>query len=129
VSPSRDPAPVSTRHQKAYRSGLWAETIAMIFLMLKGYWPLARRFGGKGGEIDLIMKRGSTLIFVEVKARRVLDDALSAITPRKQALMTRTLRLWQSRHSPAAHMTLRVDALMLAPWRWPRHIENVFEVG
>jgi putative endonuclease len=118
--------PALSRRIKAYRWGVRAEIIAMLFLMGKGYWPLARRYGGKGGEIDLIMKRSSTLVFVEVKARRSMDVALDTITIRKRQLMARTIRMWQSQHHPAAHMTLRIDALMLAPWRWPQHIENAF---
>ncbi len=42
---------------------------------------LARRYAASGGEIDLIVKRGDTIAFVEVKARGVMDNALVAIGP------------------------------------------------
>ena len=54
--------------------GLRAETLALIVLMLKGYRPLARRYAAAGGEIDLIVARGDTIAFVEVKARAALDQ-------------------------------------------------------
>src|SRR5215216_6428773 len=53
-------------------------------LMLKGYRPLARRYAAVGGEIDLIMARGRTIAFVEVKARPQADVASEAIGARKR---------------------------------------------
>lgn len=44
-----------------------AEATALVLLVLKGYRPLARRFRAGGGEIDLIVARGDTIAFVEVK--------------------------------------------------------------
>ena len=55
------------RSRKAKRSGLTgrrAEWLAILWLTAKGYRLLERRFGGKGGEIDLVMKRGRTIAFV-----------------------------------------------------------------
>ena len=61
---------------------------------LKGYRPLARRYAAAGGEIDLIVMRGDTIAFVEVKARGLMDDALIAITATQApALLPRRTRL------------------------------------
>ena len=89
------------RSRKAKRSGLTgrrAEWLAILWLTAKGYRLLERRFGGKCGEIDLVMKRGRTIAFVEVKARGRLDDAMIAITPEKQRLVERRIRHWLSRN-------------------------------
>jgi putative endonuclease len=117
------------RGRKARRSGLSgrrAEWLAILWLGAKGYRPLERRFGGKGGEIDLVMKRGRTIAFVEVKARARLDDALIAITPEKRRLVERRIRHWLSRNPWAAGCHLRADAVFLAPWRRPRHVPAAF---
>ena len=49
--------------------GRIAEYKTMLTFMLKGYLPLKNRYKCKYGEIDLILKRGNKLAFVEVKAR------------------------------------------------------------
>jgi putative endonuclease len=117
-----------SRRRATYARGLSAETIALGFLMLKGYRPLARRFAAAGGEIDLVMRRGDTVAFVEVKARGVMEDALSSIDAVKRRRFSRAARAWLSRHPWAVTKTLRADALFVAPRRWPRHLEAAFEL-
>jgi aryl-alcohol dehydrogenase-like predicted oxidoreductase len=64
----------SDSRRGALRRGHVAEFAALAFLMLKGYRPIARRFSASGGEIDLIVRRGRNVVFVEVKARGALAD-------------------------------------------------------
>ncbi len=119
------------RSRRARRSGITgqrAEWLAILWLGLKGYRPLARRFGGKGGEIDLIVKRGRTIAFVEVKARGAMDEALIAITPEKHRLVELRIRQWLAQNPWAMAHHLRADAVFLAPWRWPRHVPAVAEL-
>jgi putative endonuclease len=115
----------SARARGSVASGASSEWMALGALALKGYRPLARRFGGKGGEIDLIVKRGRTIAFVEVKARARLDDAVIAITPAKLALMQRRIGDWRARNPWAAGCVLRIDAVFVARGRWPRHVAAV----
>jgi putative endonuclease len=118
----------SRRARRSGTAGLQAEWLAMLWLTAKGYRLLERRFGGKGGEIDLIMRRGRLVIFVEVKRRGRIEDALAAITDTKQRLVAARIRQWLARNPWAMQHDLRVDAVFLAPWRWPRHVEAAFEV-
>lgn len=119
------------RSRRARRSGLSgrrAEWLAILWLSAKGYRLLERRFGGKGGEIDLVMRRGRTVAFVEVKARARLEEALTAVTARKQRLVERRVRQWLARNSWAMGYDLRADAVFLAPWHRPRHVPAAFEL-
>ena len=114
--------------QRAGRTGHAAEWLAAAFLMAKGYRILARRYGGKGGEIDLIARRGQTVIFVEVKARAELEVATAAISARKARLVSRRVSQWLARNPWANGHDLRADAVFIAPLRWPRHVTQVFDL-
>jgi putative endonuclease len=116
------------RRRATFTRGLRAESLALAYLLLKGYRPLARRFCAAGGEVDLIVARGGTIIFVEVKTRGSLDDALTAITPTKRRRFSRAARAWLGKHPWAATKTWRADAVFLAPRRMPRHLVGAFEL-
>jgi len=77
--------PASRKRRANHDFGLRAETFAAIWLRLKLYKILARRYRVNGGEIDIIARRGDDIVFVEVKARGRMDDALIAINAAKAA--------------------------------------------
>jgi len=116
------------RREATFLRGHRAEWIALLFLLMKGYRPLARRYAASGGEIDLIVMRGSTIAFVEVKARGSMEDARFAITARKRQRFSRAARAWLSRNAWAAGKTWRADAVFIAPGQWPQHIASAFEL-
>src|ERR1700710_1622151 len=109
-----------SRRKSAFRFGLQAEKRAALWLMLKGYRILSHRYAAAGGEIDLVVLRGRTVAFVEVKARPDLDDAAVAVTHVKRRRLLRAARTWLARHPWAADHVLRGDAVFVAPRRWPR---------
>ena len=111
----------------AERRGRSAERLAEWALRLKGYRLLARRFKTPLGEVDLIMRRGEVTAFIEVKARRLGDDALEAVTPRNAWRISAAADLWMRRDARAARGVCRFDIVTVAPYQWPRHIENAFE--
>lgn len=120
-----DPA---LRRRATYLRGHRAEWLALAALMLKGYRPLARRVSLAGGEIDLIVRRGRTIAFVEVKARASLDEARAAISAVKRRRFSRAVRAWVGRHPWSAGMTLRADAVFLGGRAWPEHLPAAFEI-
>lgn len=115
------------RRRRALRAGHGGEWAAILYLRAKGYRVLARRFLVKGGEIDIVARRGDTVAFVEVKLRASLDDALISIAPDKRRRMARAARVFVSRYRLVG-VNLRADAVYLAPWRWPLHIPAAFEL-
>jgi putative endonuclease len=119
---------VTKRRRGAHLYGLKAESIASVLLRLKGYTILARRFVVSGGEIDLVARRGGMIAFVEVKARADLDSAAISISAMKQRRIARAARVWLARNPWAAGLTLRGDAIFVAPWRLPRHAPSAYSL-
>lgn len=113
----------------AERRGRRAESLAAWFLRLKGYRLLARRYRTPAGEIDLVMRRGRTVVFVEVKQRPDESAALEAVTPAARRRIARAAAMWISRHPAAAGLDQRFDVVLALPRRLPRHLAAVFDSG
>jgi putative endonuclease len=116
------------RRRGAHFYGLRAESIAALVLRLKGYRILARRFVVNGGEIDLIARRGGSIAFVEVKARADLEMAAISISATKRRRIARAARVWLARNPWAVGLTLRGDAILVAPRRLPRHAPSAYRL-
>jgi putative endonuclease len=117
---------VSRKRARAYRLGHGAEWLAALLLMAKGYRLLARRYRTPLGEIDLVMRRGRTIAFVEVKARPTLQAAFDAVGPAAERRLNGAADIWLARHPDAASFDLRFDMVVVRPWRLPRHVANAF---
>lgn len=114
------------KKEAAERRGRRAEIIALWFLRLKGYRLLIHRFKVGPGEVDLIMRRGSTTIFVEVKARRSVDEAVISVTDSQAKRISNAARVWTARDPIAARSFCRFDIVAVTPYLWPTHITNAF---
>jgi putative endonuclease len=111
----------------AFRTGLSAESRAAALLVAKGYRIVSRRFRSPVGEVDIIARRGRTLIFVEVKARSTLDGAAESLLPRQQRRIAAAAAAWLAKGPDDLESHIRFDAILVAPGRIPRHIEAAFE--
>ena len=72
----------------SYKTGIFSEIIACIFLILHGFRILHRRYttgrNTNRAEIDIIAKRGKLIIFVEVKHRKNIMAAWGAISKNQE---------------------------------------------
>ncbi len=107
------------------RWGRRAETIAALWLRLKGYRIVARRVKTGGGEIDIVARHRDTLVFVEVKARASLDSAIVSLHPAARARIDAATRRLAPRFAGNC-TTTRIDAVLVRPWRWPVHLIAVW---
>src|SRR5712691_5498682 len=80
--------------------GKTGEDLACGELERRGYAIVARRYRRRGGELDIIARDGSTLVFIEVKARdgRAFGEAAEAVTPVKRHRMTQLAVDYMMRH-------------------------------
>ncbi len=114
------------KREQAEKRGRLAEVIALWYLRAKGYRLVARRFKCPQGEVDLIMRKGETTAFIEVKARRTVDDAVIAVTNYQSRRIASACATWMARDPLAAAGFCRFDIVAVPASLWPRHIENAF---
>jgi len=111
----------------AYRRGHRGEFLASLALMAKGFRIVARRYKTKFGEIDLIARRRDLVLIVEVKARPSLIAAMEAIGRDSERRIEGAADMWLSRQRDYGKLSVRFDMVAVLPWRWPVHVENVFQ--
>ncbi|NLH80224.1 MAG: YraN family protein [Phyllobacteriaceae bacterium] len=112
--------------RRAFRLGLSAESRAAWMLRLKGHRILERRWRCRLGEIDLVARRGHTVVFVEVKARAEEATAIDAVGPRSRARILAAADLWVAEHPFYAAWDRRFDVVAVLPARWPIHRPDAF---
>jgi len=113
---------VSSRAEREAR-GRRGEWLAAWYLQLKGWRIVGQRNKTPRGEIDLIARRGQTVAFIEVKWRATASELGQAIDPWRLRRVVAASEAVAHRYG-GADDTLRVDVVLISPWRWPRVIEN-----
>lgn len=99
----------------SYERGLWAELVARDFLKKQGLKLLEQNFHGPGGEIDLIMMDGNTIVFTEVRYRssnRYLH-AVESIDSRKCARIIKTARNYLQKNHNIRDNPCRFDVITI----------------
>ncbi|QOJ23883.1 MAG: YraN family protein [Gammaproteobacteria bacterium] len=91
-----------------------AEQIAVSYLQRQNLALVTQNYRCRFGEIDLIMRDGATLVFIEVRMRSnaTFGGAAASITPAKQAKLLRTARHYLSQFT--SEPPCRFDALLLS---------------
>ncbi len=111
--------------------GRRGEAIAEQHLVKRGLAVLDRNWRCGQGEIDLVVRDGDEVVFVEVKTRSSVayGHPLEAITPQKLARLRRLAGAWCLAH-PGVAGRIRIDAVaVIAPRGEPvqvEHLERVF---
>lgn len=119
------PAPDRGR-VKAERRGRLSEYVAALYLLLKGYRIVAMRYRSRGGEVDIIARRGAVIALVEVKARRSAAQSVDAVGFSSQQRIRSAGDHWLSRQRDAAALSVRCDIVAIVPGRWPKHFMDAF---
>ncbi len=115
------------KRQQAEKRGRRGEAIAAWWLRLHGWRIVGERVKTPRGEVDLVVRRGKALAFVEVKARATaeqLDHSIDAYRLRRVIAAAEAL---VARYGKGAE-EIRVDVILVAPWTMPRHLVNVGQI-
>src|SRR5580693_1745621 len=80
--------------------GKTGEDLACRELERRGYAIVARRYRRRAGELDIVARDGSTLVFVEVKARsgRAFGAGAEAVTLLKRRRIARVAMEYMTRN-------------------------------
>jgi putative endonuclease len=113
----------------SFQTGISAESRAAAFLVGHGFRIVARRFRCRAGEIDIIARRKRLLVFVEVKAREKLIDAVESITPRQQRRIVAAAEAWLGEHPEHGQCEFRFDVILIAPGTKPRIVPAAFDAS
>lgn len=102
--------------KKAEIRGRGAEIWVMCVYILCGYWPIARRLRTRAGEIDLLMRRGKTLIAIKVKYRadHLAETALPSHHQRRRVI--RALHSIWPYYAQIGFQTIHLDIVVLGKW-------------
>ena len=95
------------------RSGAQAESRAAWRYRLLGYRVLARNAWIGGYELDLVLRRGRTLVFCEVKSKGGvgLGEPVEMVTVEKQRRLRQAAEAWLAAHPEHAECAARFDVV------------------
>lgn len=110
------------------------EQRACIELERAGLKLLARNYTTRHGELDLVMRDGDTIAFVEVRYRKSAShgDAAASVTASKQAKLILAAQHWLAAHPQHARRACRFDVVSYdGPTHAIRHewLRGAFEAG
>lgn len=97
----------------AQQLGKWAEQTALTLLQKQNYVWVTSNYHSRGGEVDLIVKRGQELVFVEVKARTIgnYGQACEMVTRAKQKKIIKTAMCFLQRYPSYQDFYCRFDVI------------------
>ncbi|MEQ9116081.1 MAG: YraN family protein [Rickettsiales bacterium] len=110
-----------TRHIK----GILAEKIAQIFLNIKGYRILNKRYKTRFSEVDLIAYKNRTIIFIEIKYRKQFSLEFNPLSHSQLTRIRKTANIFITTHRAYVDCQIRFDVILIKFFSI-RHIVNAF---
>ncbi|QRZ13985.1 YraN family protein [Paracoccus methylovorus] len=113
----------------AYSAGRFAEESVAREYRQRGYEVMAERWRGRGGEIDLILRKDDEYVFVEVKKSRLHDWAAERINARQIARICNSALEYCGRLPAGLLTAMRFDAALVDQFGRVDIIESAFGVN
>jgi putative endonuclease len=114
---------------RARSRGRWGERVAGWWLRGKGFRVIGCDLRTPVGEIDLIVRRGRLVVFVEVKSRRELAQAYDALRPAQRARIIRAGSWFLTGRPDLAGCDLRYDVVLVGGWGLPKHLVDAWRAS
>jgi putative endonuclease len=96
--------------------GAMGEDAAAAWYRTRGFEVVDRNWRVRGGEIDLVLRRGRTIVFCEVKTRSShrFGAPVEAVTTTKQRRLRGLAAQWLTAH-PSLRGEVRFDVASVTP--------------
>lgn len=115
------------KRRRAFMAGRGAETLAAWMLRLKGYRIIGRNLRTPVGEVDLVIRRGKVVAFVEVKRRPDMHAARRAVSRSQQQRILRAAEYLRVSGRLGRDVgSYRFDLVAVLPRRLPRHLPDMW---
>ncbi|MCF3593528.1 YraN family protein [Rhodobacteraceae bacterium LMO-12] len=114
------------RGKRAYCAGLAAEEQVAQEYARRGMTQVQQRWRGQRGEIDLVMRDGEALVFVEVKQSSSFERAAESLTARQMARIYGAAEEYLSHMDQGQLSETRFDVALVDGRGVIRIIENAF---
>ncbi|MBN8828336.1 MAG: YraN family protein [Sphingobacteriia bacterium] len=109
----------------SYNFGIKAEALAAEYLRRHKYVIINKRYKTKYGEIDLITLKDNSIIFIEIKYRKMLLDAHYALTERQCKRIINAAQYFFSENENYINYDCRVDLIIFNSSFNLKHYENI----
>lgn len=97
------------RGHHAHFRGSVTEDIAEAHYASLGYRTHARRYRSAAGEIDLVLEKDGAWVFVEVKARRSIEQAAACVSLRQWTRIIESAGLFLAENGLGQNVDMRFD--------------------
>ncbi len=116
------------RRTRRQRLGHAAELAARKLLEQAGLKTISRNFNSRFGEIDLIMRDGNTLVFVEVRYRQssAYGGARASVDRTKQSKLLRAAEIYLLNNPELRPLPMRFDVVAFESERDAQWIKRAF---
>jgi putative endonuclease len=112
TAPVTEPAIAESLDRRARGDAI--EAAARRYLQRAGLRDVACNARFRGGELDLVMHDGTSLVFIEVRYRRSADygGAAASVDTRKQRKLVHAAQLFLASHRQFASAPCRFDVIV-----------------
>jgi len=110
----------------AFHAGAAAEQRIAQDYERRGFTVARTRWRGPGGEVDLILRQGDQVIFVEVKQSRTFAAAAERVSPRQMARICQSAECFLADEPAGLNTDMRIDVALMDATGAFQIVENAF---
>lgn len=113
----------------SYYAGLSAEGSVIRAYESRGYRLDTQRWRGQGGEIDLVLRKGKMIVFVEVKKSRSFENAALRISAHQKWRIFATAQEFVASEPDGLLTEMRFDVALMNATGAVQILENALSEG